>query len=85
MIQVRWNLEGNDIDESVAAATLQRLLDYYKRALADVSCPVHGGEPWLDVHGSTIHDLTVSVGSCCRTSRGLADERIRRVSRRDEE
>lgn len=85
MISVRWKLEGDDLDETAAQAAVQRILSYYSGVLAGVTCPVHGGEPWLDVRGSTTKNLTVSVGSCCRALIGLTEERIRRVSRRDGE
>lgn len=84
MIHVKWELEGNEIDEAAAQAAVQRILNYYKRALASVSCPAHGGQPWLSVRGRTVKSLTVSVGSCCSALKSQMDEQIRRVSRRDD-
>lgn len=33
MIQVKWELEGGDIDEVAAEAAVQPVLNYYKQAL----------------------------------------------------
>ena len=83
MIQVRWELEGDEIDERSARIAVQKILDYCSSVLAEVSCPVHGGKPWLEVRGSAVKNLTVGIGSCCRLLFGITEERIRRVSRRE--
>jgi hypothetical protein len=85
MIQVKWELEGSDIDEVAAEAAVQPVLNYYTQALTGVSCPTHGGKPWLAVRGRTVTGLRVSVESCCPALKSQTAERMRRVSRRDDE
>lgn len=65
MIEVTWELEGDNIDQAAAGAAVERVLDYYKRALAGLTCPAHGSEPWLEVRGRMPEDLKVSLGTCC--------------------
>jgi len=84
MMEVRWELEGNGIDQSSAEAAMQRVLNYYDRALADLTCPAHGRAPWLTVRGRMVKDLAVRVECCCPILQSQAEERLRRVSRRDE-
>jgi hypothetical protein len=85
MIEVKWELEGSDIDEVAAAAAVKPVLNYYKQALAGVSCPDHGRMPLLAVRGRTMAGLRVSVESCCPALQRQTDARMRRVSRRDDE
>jgi hypothetical protein len=85
MIQVKWELEGNEIDEGTAEAAVEPVLNYYKQALTGVSCPTHGGNPWLAVRGRTVAGLRVSVESCCPALKNQTAERMRKVSRRDDE
>lgn len=56
MIQVKWDLEGGDIDEAAAEAAVKSVLNYYKQALAGVSCPDHGGMPLLAVRGRRLSE-----------------------------
>jgi hypothetical protein len=85
MIQVKWELEGSDIDVAAAEGVLQRVLNYYQRVLVGLSCPAHFAEPWLAVRGRTLGSLKVTVESCCPALRSEMDELMRRVSRRDDE
>lgn len=84
MIEVKWELGGSEVDQTNAETTVRRLLEYHGRVLEGVQCPVHGKRPWLVVRGTTMKNLTVSVGSCCPALQALTDERLRRVSRREE-
>jgi hypothetical protein len=85
MIQVKWELEGSDIDAAAAESAVQRVINYYQRVLAGLSCPAHKKEPWLAVHGRTVGSLVVTVESCCPALKSQMDEQMRRVSRRDDE
>jgi hypothetical protein len=84
MIEVKWDLDGDGIDQFTAAAAVQRVVDYHRRALAGITCPAHGGEPWITVRGPTVASLGVSVEHCCTALKSRIDARMRQVSRRDE-
>ncbi len=85
MIEVTWELEGDNIDQAAAGAAVERVLNYYKRALSGLTCPAHGSEPWLEVRGSVLADLKVSLGTCCAALKVTTEERIRSISLRIED
>jgi hypothetical protein len=85
MINVKWELDGSAVDETSARTAVQRIQNYTQQALAGIECPVHHEPPWLVIQGSTLKNLTVSIGSCCADLKARAEERIRRVSRREGE
>lgn len=85
MIEVRWELEADGIDQAAAAAAVERILNYYQRVLTGITCPRHAGTPWLVVRGRAVKDLAVSLGTCCSDLKEQTDARMRSVSRRDPE
>lgn len=85
MIEVTWQLEGSELTEADAETIMRRVIEYHRRALEGVQCSVHGRPPWLIVQGSTGKRLTVSVGSCCPGLKAETEDRLQRVSRREED
>ncbi len=85
MIQVKYDVEGADLDKEAAEAAVGKVLNYYKQALAGLTCPLHGREPWLKVHGRTLETLAVSIETCCQELLNRTDARTGGVSRRNQE
>ena len=83
MIWVKWELDGEEIDDVAAELAMQHVLIFHKRALAGLVCPVHRADPWLVVRGSTLESLTVILQTCCPVLKDQAEERIRRASRKE--
>jgi hypothetical protein len=83
MINVRYELDGA-MDEETAARTVAKVLRYHQQVLSGITCPTHQEAPWLKVHGTSLHDLAVSVESCCPALAEQVEARIEDLSRRDQ-
>ncbi len=85
MIEVKWDFEGAELDRDAAKAAVEKILNFYTGGLAGITCPTHGQKPGLKVQGRTVETLVVSVEACCQTLLDRANDRIRSISRRDQE
>jgi hypothetical protein len=85
MVDVEWDLEGGDLDQTAAEKAVGRVIRFYQRALSATICPVHSREPWLKVKGRTLPNLVVSIEACCEELLRRAQARVGDVSRRAED
>lgn len=79
MIQVEWDFAGGNVDRAAAQKALEKVLGYYERALAGLTCPNHGQAPSLRVRGPSVETLAVSVETCCQALSGRAPDGSRDV------
>jgi hypothetical protein len=58
----------------------QLRVERFKRAtedkLRDVRCPEHNQPPRLRFHGTSLHDITISLSGCCSKLMEIANARI---------
>jgi hypothetical protein len=83
MVEVKFELGGVEKDEAQNAVS--KTIRFYQQALDGVTCPTHGGTPFLTVRGNSVQRLAVSMDACCRALTSAANARVRAVSRRDDE
>jgi hypothetical protein len=83
MIEIQFELEG--VEEAEAQAALLKTIRFYQHALVGVTCPTHGSSPALKIRGNTGERLSVSIETCCAALTSAADDRVRAVSRRDDD
>jgi hypothetical protein len=84
MVALKFELEDG-LGEMAAEAAVEKTVRFYRRALEGVTCPVHGSYPSLLVKGGTMARLAISIEVCCAALSNAADDRVRAVSRREDD
>jgi hypothetical protein len=75
MIEVKWEYEGTYERPSVQAV-VERVVRRLQHVLGDITCPVHGQIPGLQVRGHTLSTLDIGFVTCCQE---LLDEATNRI------
>jgi hypothetical protein len=83
MIDVKFELE--DVEKNEAQNAVSKTIRFYQQALDGVTCPIHGNTPFLTVRGNSVQRLAVTMDTCCDALTGVANARVRAVSRRDDD
>lgn len=55
---------------------VERFKQATEEKLRDIRCPEHRQPPRLRFHGSSLHDITISLSGCCYRVMEIANARI---------
>jgi hypothetical protein len=72
MFSVSTNFDG---------AGVERFKQSTEEKLRDVRCPDHRQAPRIRFHGSSLHDISISVTGCCAKLMEIANAKIGCVER----
>jgi hypothetical protein len=85
MVDVKWDLQGGNLNLQDAEESVGKVLTFYRETLAGITCPAHQQEARLVVKGRTVRELVVSLEVCCDELLKRINARVGSVSRRGEE
>ncbi len=55
---------------------VERFKEATEEKLRDIRCPEHNQPPRLRFHGTSLHDISVSLSGCCAKVMELANAKI---------